>query len=305
MNEQYHSPNQPEQVDLRNAELQLDMHKDLYPSEQLGIPAENDQYSFSVAAEIVLPDHEKSGVSIAFVKAFNKQFDRIELFAVGIATDEDGNKKTAGQTWQAIKPGQKYNLGRKAPSEVEESEHRITGERLFGQEFPTTVSRSHLDIELTTEGGLTIEDHSTNGTKVAGHELVETPALIKEVPGIRGKLSAVRETELITHVPTAEEREQERSAAEQAEREEIQRKAAEILDKINELTANLSEDDKMALWKYASGTLNQREAQQNGRDQESINQGMVAGEGWKSMSKSARDVAQEYLNLMNQNSRLF
>lgn len=177
MNELYQSPKQPEAINLHNTEVKLDMHRELYAAKELGI-TENDQYSFSVAAEVVLPDDVNPGPAIALVKALNKQFNRVELFAVGLNVDADGKKSIAGSHWMPVEPGQKYSLGRRSENEPEEVEDRITGEKLFGVEFPNTVSRKHLDIELAASGELIIGDHSANGTKVAGHEVVKT----QEVP---------------------------------------------------------------------------------------------------------------------------
>lgn len=305
MNELYQSPQTPETHNLHNSEVKLDMHAELYSPERLGIPAEENQYSFSVAGEVLLGGQDEPGTSIALIKALNKQFNRVDLYAVGLTHDSEGNKKITGHSWLEIKPGQKYNLGRKSPDETVASERRVTGERIFGEEFSNIVSRNHLDLELTMDGELTIQDHSTNGTKVIGHEVTEALTPITHAPNMSiEEQSSAPSADLVTHVPSSEEREQKRIEAEQRELSEVQRRISEITDEMGELTANFSENDKTAIWKYASGRIKKREAQEEGRGQESINQGMISGEGWNSMSQTAREVANNYLQLMSEKSRL-
>lgn len=234
MNELYQSPQTPETHNLHNSEVKLDMHAELYSPERLGIPAEENQYSFSVAGEVLLGGQDELGTSIALIKALNKQFNRVDLYAVGLTHDSEGNKKITGHNWLEIKPEQKYNFGRKAPNETEASERRITGERIFGEEFPKTVSRNHLDLELTVDGELTIQDHSTNGTRVAGKEVVRAEETY--VPPITNFADAkAYKKHLDAQRPEAQ-------AAAAAMQEEVKRRAAEQARQLAEKARLLAEN---------------------------------------------------------------
>lgn len=274
MKEQYHAPAQQEAILLHNSSAVIDVNKEIYAQSEIGLPAEDENYQYSVVGEVGLGD-ESNGTALSLMRAINKKKGTADLFVAGLLKNHQGDKEIAGG-WVHIPADTLIVIGRKPAQEGEAQ--KISGKKLFGVEFPSDISRKHLAIKLSGNGQLEVEDSSKNGSRLQGNLVEQT-----------GSETGGTQDEPLTPKPVEKEVSRE---------DEMQSIAA----RIKEIEAGLSEADSLALWRYWSGLANKREAQQRGDGQDSYNQERVASNGYNSMSPQALAVAEEYRTLAD---RLF
>lgn len=73
-----------------------------------------------------------------------------------------------------------------------------------------------------------------------------------------------------------------------------------LLAQIKADEAHLSPKDQLAMWKYASGAINQREAQKRGNHQDAKNEGQNAQAGYNELSSAGREALSHYTQQFNQ-----
>jgi hypothetical protein len=295
MNEQYTSPQpNPELVDMsRGDRLMLDPLQTIYEATEVGLQNETDIYKIGIVAEVTLKGVEERDDDKSFVviRTDNKFNGMSEVFLAGVTKDESGKRTliTTDKGWVKLESGRATTVGRHGAD--------VDGERLMGGHFGESISRTHLAVELQKDG-IVIGDNSSNGTEVIGHRATQSV-----------RSTQVVKSGLIDGVP--------KSAAEA--KAAIAKSDADLLAERNlginaeidaidvqmkDIKEGLSERDALALWKYASGLINKKEAQMRGDGQDSINQEMVAGEGFREMSPKAKGIMHDYHRLMSRKSAL-
>ena len=295
MNEQYTSPQpNPELVDMsRGDRLMLDPLQNIYEATEVGLPNENEHYKFGIVAEVTFKGVEERDDDKSFVviRTDNKFNGMSEVFLAGVTKDESGKRTliTTDKGWVSLTPGRATTVGRYGAD--------VDGERLVGSHFGESISRTHLAIELQ-KGGIVIGDNSSNGTEVFGNRATQSE-----------RSTQVVKSGLIDGVPKSAAEARAAIATSDADllAERNQKIDTEIdtIDKqMKDLKEGLSERDAMALWKYASGLINKKEAQMRGDGQDSINQERIAGEGYREMSPKAQAIKDEYHRLMSRKSAL-
>jgi hypothetical protein len=152
-------------------------------------------------------------------------------------------------------------------------------------------------VELQKDG-IVIGDNSSNGTEVIGHRATQSVRSTQVVKS--GLIDGVPKTATEAKAAIA------KSAADLlAERNLKINAEIDAIDKqMKDIKKGLSERDTLALWKYASGLINKKEAQKRGDGQDSKNQEMIAGEGFREMSPNAKERMHKYHQLMSRKSDL-
>jgi pSer/pThr/pTyr-binding forkhead associated (FHA) protein len=297
----------------RGQDVELATAHTLYNPAEIGIPEVSAGNRFSVVGEIALPGQGGDGsddAETALVR-MDTQHGMSELFLVGLMRDAQGNRVVVpGKSWVTLKEGVGFVVGR---GDGTDDARLLDGARLFGTDMPDTVSRRHATIKYE-HGTVTIHDTSSNGTIVKGErpqpaERSATRVVSKLAVGhvasvgqVRASGAAMIDSADVPRTPQDMDRiAADREASRQAE---IKAQLAEVDQELEALKQGLSERDSIALWKYASGIINKREAQQRGDGQDSYNQERLAGEGLREMSPKAREIKDDYRWLMERNSRL-
>lgn len=159
-------------------------------------------------------------------------------------------------------------------------------------DFPDNelISREHLTISLK-DGKFTFADHSTNGTLV---RTARPEQYVDDRTGV--EYQDARDGSTAKSVGESAVSADLSAVVHEDSRDKLQ---AEL----DNLTAGLSEEDRLNLWRYASGMLNKREAQQKGDGKGSILEGQNAGSAYKQLSADADGIAGKYLSIMDRLNR--
>lgn len=283
------SPNNEQEV-LHNARVQIDVHEEVYHPGELGLPVEDEEHKFSIADELTLSGGMDQSVSLALIRTVSKKTGLAELFVAGIAKDEQGNKTIQG-AWESISPDMTYTVGR---GPVQEGQAKINGTKLFGSEFPQTVSRNHLTLELTKDGQLSIEDSSTNATesiaarRQSGED--ESSTLIDYVPQNNGEAAAMLKQSRLEKL--------------QPKIDSIDTQIAQTEEHLARIKEQFSDDDSHNLWQFAFHKHHQAEEQRMGRADAAKAHEQAAGEAYMALPAEARAVSDEYRHALDQKAIL-
>lgn len=286
-------------VHLHNQSVAIDVHKEVIPAVELGLPSEDDQHRFGVVGEMTLSSSTDEPAYLALIRTINKKSGMAELFVTGIVKDDQGNKAIAG-AWESISPDTKYTLGRAGVDD--DSKPKISGTKLFGSDFPQTVSRAHLTLELSRDGELIIEDNSMNASDLH----VNT---IGQGGSVNITTQEVDSQAMIDRVP--QHGEEAAAMLEQARIEKIQPKIDEIDTQIAQAEARLgsikerfSDDDNHNLWQFAFHKHHQGVEQRSGRADAAKAHEQAAGKAYKALPPEVQTASDEYRHALDEKTVL-
>jgi pSer/pThr/pTyr-binding forkhead associated (FHA) protein len=241
MHDQYPQPIQlPEVAELNNGErIALDLNTSIYSPTEIGLPEQVNNDSFSIVGEITLKsDSEEDSADFAVVRVNNSYNTAFEIGLVSLTKTENG-KDATNSKFIKIPEGDAVTLGRSV--DVTDP-FVLDGQLLTGKAFSKGISRRHATLKLDGTS-LTIEDGSSNGTKVV-HE-----ASTKSSPDQPSRV-------LISEVPKDDVEIREINDRVQLERDlKTEQELEAIRRDMDQLREGLSEKDLMALWKYGSGLI--------------------------------------------------
>lgn len=283
------SPNHEQEL-LHNARVQIDVHEEVYHPSELGLPVEDEEHQFSIADELTLGGSMDQSVSLALIRTVSKKTGLAELFVAGIAKDQQGNKTIQG-AWESLSPDMTYTVGR---GSAQEGQAKINGTKLLGSEFPQTVSRNHLTLELTKEGKLSIEDSSTNATEsVAARKQSRESGhsdLIDYVPKGKGEATAMLEQSRLEKL--------------QPKIDNIDAQIAQAEERLAHMEEQFSDEDSHNLWQFAFHKHQQGAEQKMGHANTAKAHEQVAGKAYTALPADARAVAEQFRYVFDQKTAL-
>ncbi len=274
------SPNQPNTAEQSVAYEQAML---THPHQELSFAAvpfvPSAQYegvnleSNPIVAEINVADNH-----FAIMKSSSDENDVESVFLVTTRLNtykrgENGEPSYIVLRSHALKPGEVFDFGRTFLHDA-------------GDNPTNQMSRKQASITVTNDGAISISQLSVN----AATEVNYSKQSSRDDNEWEYDPEDTLPREKLAYVVSKE--------AELAQEDQL------ISEEMKAIKSRFDDETALNLWRYASGTINKREAQARGDGQGSMNEGQVAGEAYRKLPSEAKEVADRYRYLMERRSTI-